>query len=121
MTLIDTSVWVAHWRADNRTLRGLLASGEALTHPWVVGEIAMGSLGARRAAILADLRMLPCATLLRDEEVMAMVEAHRLHGTGVGWVDAHLLASARVAGAMLWTVDRPLAAAAKRLGVAFAP
>ena len=117
MIVVDTSVWVDHLRAADRQLADLLLDEDVLCHPFVVGELACGAL-KRRTEILALLGNLPHAPVLRHEEVLAFVEAHDLMGRGLGWVDVHLLASARFAGERLWTRDRRLAQAARSLGVA---
>lgn len=107
MILVDTSVWVDHLRAGNPTLAGLLEHGEVVTHPFIVGELACGSL-RNRAEILNLLNALPAAPEAEHAEVLAFVEGHRLDGRGIGWVDAHLLASARLSGSVVWTLDRRL-------------
>ena len=89
-----------------------------LVHPAVLGEIAMGSLH-RRDVVLRAMADLPRAGVASDEEVMGFVERYRLFGQGIGWTDAHLLAATRLsADALLWTRDRRLRAAARRLGLA---
>ena len=119
MTLVDTSVWVAHFRGSPRAaaLAQLVHDAEVLGHPWVVGELALGSLGARRGAILADLRLLPQAPVVGHDDVLRMVDTHALAASGIGWVDAHLAASALLAGATLWTFDRSLHGVAKRMSI----
>lgn len=116
MRLVDTSVWIDFWRGSNAVadLGRLLEEDEVLLHPWVLGEIALGSLGSRRAAILRDLELLPVAPIVASEEVRSFVDHHQLAGTGLGWVDVQLLASARIAGAEVWTNDRRLASAWQR-------
>lgn len=88
-----------------------------LVHPFVFGELACGNLRAR-ATILGYLRNLPEASVADHDEVLALVERRGLAGTGIGWIDAHLLASALIAGASLWTLDKGLATQARRLRVA---
>jgi hypothetical protein len=117
VTLVDTSVWVDHLRVADRQLAGLLLDEAVLSHPFVVGELACGTL-KRRREILGLLRNLPQAPVVEQDEVLAFVDAHALMGSGLGWVDIHLLASAILAGERLWTRDRRLATAARRLGVA---
>ena len=117
MTLVDTSVWVDHLRRRNAALATLLDGGEAMCHPFVVGELACGTL-RNRGEILRLLRHLPQAPIVEHDEVLAFVETHRLAGAGVGWVDVHLLAAAVLARAALWTLDRALGRAATRLGIA---
>jgi predicted nucleic acid-binding protein len=111
MVLVDTSVWIAHLKQGQPPLANLLASGLVLLHPFVAGELACGNL-RNRAAILADLATLPVAACASDQEVMRLVDHHQLWGRGLGWIDAHLLASALLSHARLWTLDKRLAAAA---------
>ena len=120
MILADTSVWVAHFRGTDRAapLGRLLDVGDVLTHTWVSGELALGNLGRRRTVILKELRTLPQAPVIADSEVMEMVEARALAMSGIGWVDAQLLASALATRASLWSFDRCLDAAAQKCGVA---
>lgn len=117
MILVDTSVWVDHLRKGNPRLEKLLLNAEVVTHPFVIGELSLGRLG-RRKEILSLLRELPWAEPARHEEVLVFVDRHRLEGTGIGWVDAHLLCAAALSSAPLWTADRRLAATAARLGLA---
>lgn len=120
MTLVDTSVWVDFFRGAERaaSLATLLQDDEVSLHPWVLGELVLGGLGPRRQSVIADLERLPGAPRVPDAEVLELIEARGLSGRGVGWVDAHLLASALVAGSGLWTFDRGLAAVASELGLA---
>ena len=118
MVLVDTSVWVEHLQRGNSELAGLLQRGQVLSHPYVVGELALGSL-QQRATILDALQNLPQACVANAEEVLGFIGVHGLHGLGIGYVDACLLASVRLTpGGVLWTLDKRLAAAATRLGVA---
>jgi predicted nucleic acid-binding protein len=117
MTLVDTSVWVEHLRRGNARVKGLLSGGEVLCHPFVLGELACGNLQKRRQ-VLALVSALPVAELASHEEVLHLVETHQLFGRGLGWVDVHLLASAFVSKCGLWTLDKPLVTAARRLGIA---
>lgn len=116
MILVDTSVWVEHLRLGSPRLRRFLEDGEVLGHPFIVGELACGNL-SRRAEVLGLLQALPRATPATDEDVLFFVGAHHLHGRGIGWVDVHLVASARLSGAGLWTLDRRLLREAARCGV----
>jgi predicted nucleic acid-binding protein len=119
--LVDTSVWVDHLRATDRPLVGLLDAGQVLGHPFVIGELALGKL-RRREIILGALQDLPQASVATDEEVLHFIDRHALHGRGIGYVDAHLLAAvALTAGTTLWTRDRRLHDAAVRLGSASTP
>lgn len=121
MILVDTSVWIDHLRRGDAHLIERLERGEVLSHPSVVGEVALGSL-RQRDVIIESLLALPHATIASDEEVMHLIAQHRLPGRGIGWIDAHLLASARLMpGAKLWTHDKRLSALAQMLGVAASP
>ena len=115
MVLVDTSVWVEHLRRRDARLTALLESAEVLTHPFVIGELACGNL-ARRQEVLGALRALPGAPVAQDTEVLDFIGAHRLQGRGLGFIDIHLLASARLAGFPLWSADKHLAAVAEELG-----
>lgn len=115
--LVDTSVWVDHFRRRNDALIQLLAQDRVLVHPFVIGEIACGTPPAR-ARTLADLDQLQPSQQASAREVLAFVERERLFGLGCGWVDMVLLASALMTpGAALWTLDGRLANLAERLGV----
>lgn len=117
MILVDTSVWVDHFRTGDPRLAELLASGAVLSHAFVVGELALGNL-RQRGLILDALADLPQAVVASHEEALRLVEAANLHGRGIGYVDTHLLASVRLtAGTLLWTRDKRLAAIATELGV----
>jgi predicted nucleic acid-binding protein len=118
--LVDSSVWIEHLRATNAILTELLGDGEVLVHPFVLGELALGNF-RQRDAFLSDLRDLPQAVVAEDEEVLRLVDRQVLFGRGIGYVDAHLLAAARLTnGSKLWTRDRRLQAVATQLGLAAA-
>lgn len=118
MILVDTSVWVEHLRNADALLADLLVRGDVVGHPFVVGEIACGSL-TNRAATLELLQDLPMAAVAEIEEVLGYIDRHKLHGKGIGYVDVHLLvATALIGGARLWTRDRRLHAVAHQLGCA---
>jgi predicted nucleic acid-binding protein len=119
--LVDTSVWVDHLRRGDADLAALLDDGRVLVHPFVIGEIACGSL-IGRAATLGLLMNMPAAALAEHDEVLAFVEQHRLYGKGIGFIDAHLLTSvALMPGTALWTRDRRLKSIAMSLACAFDP
>lgn len=123
MILVDTSVWVDYLRAGDATLARLLDRSLVLAHPWVIGELALGRLRGRDE-VIALLHRLPQPTVATAAEVLALIDAHELHGIGIGigYVGAQLLAATRLtAGARLWTHDRRLAVPAARLGSAFDP
>jgi hypothetical protein len=112
-------VWIDHFRRGNATLRRLLDNGGASVHAAVIGELACGHL-QRRGETLRLLRFLPQVARASDEEVLEVIERRRLFGSGLGWVDAHLVAAALLARGSLWTLDRPLQRAAIRLDVHYA-
>ncbi len=118
MILVDTSVWIDHLQVGDERLAALLDAGEVLGHAFVTGELALGNL-QRRNAVLSDLRELPQANVASDEEVLHLIDRQALFGRGIGYIDAHLLASVRLtAGSKLWTRDRRLQAVAAELGLA---
>ena len=114
MVLVDTSIWVSHFRSGEEHLAALLESSEVLTHPYVIGELALGNL-RRRDEILTFLRAVRSAEVADTDEVLEFIERNDLAGVGLGYVDVHLLAAARISRVPLWTADRPLQAAARRL------
>jgi predicted nucleic acid-binding protein len=119
--LADTSVWVDHLRRPEAALVSALLANQVVVHPFVIGEIALGSL-ARREQTLRNLRRLPGAVTASDAEAMSLIEREQLLGLGIGYVDVHLLASARLTpGTTIWTRDRRLAAVATKLGLAQSP
>jgi hypothetical protein len=117
--LVDTSIWIAHFRAVDEALRGQLATQNVMTHPFIIGELAVGQL-RQRDVILAELHRLPRSETASDSEVLHFIDRERLMGLGIGYIDAHLLAAVRLTRrATLWTRDRRLADVADRLGLAF--
>ena len=117
MILVDSSVWVDHLRRGEPRLIGLLETSQVLTHPFVIGELALASL-KNRTAVLASLSELPQAGTATDGEVLDFIERNALFGLGIGYIDAHLLAATRVnAGLQLWTRDKRLGVVADRLGL----
>ena len=119
MILVDTSVWVDHLRRGDPELVDLLERSAVAMHPFVVGEIACGSL-RDRDSILELLQDLPSAKVADDDEVLQFIERHVLHGKGIGYVDVHLLASvALTEGSKVWTRDMKLHRIAVALGCAY--
>ncbi|MDD2913730.1 MAG: type II toxin-antitoxin system VapC family toxin [Gallionella sp.] len=117
MILVDTSVWIDHFRQGDVELVGLLNSGQVLTHRFVIGELALGNL-QNRNVILSTMQNLPKVTHASDEEVLTFIERHTLFGSGIGYVDAHLLAATLLSpGSSIWTRDKRLLAESVRLGV----
>ena len=116
MILVDTSIWIAHFRIGGSKLGDLLSQTSVMVHPFVMGELACGNL-KHRARILSDLEALPSAVSATHEEVVRLVEVRKLWGLGIGWIDAHLLASALLSNCQFWTLDGRLVRAAAAAGV----
>ena len=116
--LVDTSVWRKYLAgvASTRALGQLLDDDAVLLHPFVLGELTLGGLSDREASLF---RRLPEVPIVDHAEIIAFVAERRFTRKGIGWVDAHLLASALLADARLWSADRALISAARSLGVAF--
>ena len=120
MILVDTSVWVEHLRSGNARLAEELETGRVLVHPFVIGELACGTLGNRRQ-VLDLLARLPSAPIATHAEALGFLERRSLMGRGIGFIDVHLLASVALAGqGQLWTRDRRLAVIANELHLAYA-
>jgi predicted nucleic acid-binding protein len=122
LVLVDTSLWVGHFRRANPVLQALLAMDQVLCHPLIVLELACGTPPAPRDRTLGDLRMLRQAVIATIVEALALVEKERLYDSGCGAIDVMLLASVLLTpDARLWTADKSLDALALRLGVACKP
>ncbi len=117
MILADTSVWVEHFRKGLAPFAEALRRGAIATHPVVIGELAVGNL-SRRLDTLTALQSLPVAPCATTQECLTFIERHDLYGRGIGWGDVQLLASARISGFPLWSLDRRLAEAAAEQGIA---
>jgi predicted nucleic acid-binding protein len=116
--LVDTSVWVQHFRARDSTLTKLLEEGAALIHPFVIGELSLGSFH-QRELVLQMLSRLPAANVATNAEALRFIDQNALFGRGVGYVDVHLLAATRLtAGSQLWTLDKRLNDVAVELRIA---
>lgn len=118
MVLVDTSVWVAHFRDGSIGLGELLNDGQVVCHPFIIGELACGNLKNKRE-ILSLLETLPTATQAEHEEVMQFIETNSLIGKGLGYIDMHLLASAILTHVHLWTLDKKLNEVSSLLGVSY--
>lgn len=117
MILVDTSVWIDHLGEGDSRLERLLNDESVLMHPFVVGELALGSLG-RREMVIDALTLLPQAVRASHDEVMQFLHFEKLFGKGIGYVDLHLLASTRLTpGATLWTKDKRLRSLASELSM----
>lgn len=116
MILVDTSVWIDHFREGEPELIDLLKAGRVIQHPYVTGELAMGSL-ADWPRTIAGLCALPQISMADTDSLLSFVAVHQLAGTGIGFVDAHILASSLGTTVSLWTLDARLLKQAKRLGI----
>jgi predicted nucleic acid-binding protein len=118
IALVDTSVWIAHFRRSDPRLLTLLSRGEVFVHPAVIGELACGNL-TRRDRVLSDFQKLPGAAIADHQETLFVIESHRLWGKGIGWADAQLVASALLTGCKLWTQDKRLHEVAAALHISY--
>jgi hypothetical protein len=118
MVLADTSVWIDHFRGSERRLAGLLDRGSVVMHPFVVGELLLGK-ASRITGLIEDLNALPGAAFASTDEVLKFIAERKLPGSGIGYVDAHLLtATALTPETTIWTRDKRLLAAARALSLA---
>lgn len=120
MVLVDTSVWVGHFRSGDTRLVALLNGNQVLTHPMVIGELACGNL-RNRSDTLTRLKDLPKAFVASDEVALSFIERHKLMGRGIGYIDAHLLVSTALDASSLWTLDNRLMSVAMDLHIAYLP
>jgi len=116
MILVDTSVWVNHLRRSDIQLEKLLLDGEVVCHPFVIGELACGDI-KNRYEILSLLQALPKAPTIDLAEYLYFIQQNHLSGTGIGFVDVHLLASSQLSGIPLWTNDKRLKEIALKLKI----
>ena len=117
MILVDTSIWVDHFRTGEKGLVDLMNAERVLTHPFIIGELALAHL-PNRQTVLRFLAKLPEAITAREDEALHFIEKHALASQGIGYVDAQILASAQLTiGARLWTRDKRLLAVAGRMGL----
>jgi predicted nucleic acid-binding protein len=115
MILVDTSVWIDFLRSGNSLLENLLREGEVATHPIVIGELHVGNI-SKRGEFLGLLKNLPLTTEASHAEVIEFIEANRLYGKGVGYMDVSILCSSILSGTPLWTMDKKLEKLAKKFG-----
>lgn len=118
MVIVDTSVWIAHFRSSSPALHELLLEEQVLCHPFIVEELACGSLHNRKE-ILSLLRNLPAAQLAEHEEILTFIEYKKLFSLGIGLVDVHLLASSLLTKSSLWTLDKNLGKLATKLNLLY--
>ena len=117
MILADTSIWIDHLRLGNKELRKHLQDGNVVIHPFVIAELALGSL-QERTQTLALLDLLPQVRVAQLNEVRLTIEARSLYSRGIGLIDAHLIASVLInPPTLLWTRDKQLRKLAEGLGI----
>jgi hypothetical protein len=107
ITLVDTSIWIQHLRTPDKNLNRLLAENQVFVHPFIIGEIFIGHV-RNREEVMTLLGYLPQIKTATEKEVQDLVREHRLFGRGLGWIDCHLLASALLQGADLYSKDHAL-------------
>jgi predicted nucleic acid-binding protein len=118
MVLADTSIWIDHFRRSDLQLAQLLDRGDVVTHPFVIGELLLGHV-PKIAEMIDDLDKLPKAVVASTDEVLKFISNRKLPGSGIGYVDAHLLAAAALTPeTLVWTRDKRLLAAAQLLALA---
>jgi len=118
MVLVDTNIWINHFRRLDPGLVEVLNHGSVVCHPFIIGELACGNL-KNRNEILGLLQSLPATKVIEQDEFMEFVESRQLMGKGLGFVDIHILASAVLTEVLLWTGDKRLAKTAADIGVAY--
>ncbi|MBI5968928.1 MAG: PIN domain-containing protein [Deltaproteobacteria bacterium] len=118
MVIADTSIWVAHLREGSHHLEELLLDDQVVCHLFIIGELACGNIKNRKE-FLSLLQSLPMAPTVSLDELLYFIEENGLIGMGIGFVDAHLLASAQLSGTPLWTTDAKLRLAARKLRVSY--
>ena len=116
MTLVDTSVWINHFRRADAALSQLLSDGAVRVHAFSIGELACGNFKDRKGT-LTDLRDLPAAPIADEAEVSYLLDHYQLWGTGLGWVDLHIITVAALTGWSLFTADAAMQRAARKIGI----
>jgi len=118
MVLVDTSIWVDHLRKGRRHLEKLLLNAEVVCHAYIIGELACGNL-KNRSEILTLLQSLPVIPIIDLDEYLYFIDRNLLYGFGIGFVDIHLLASAKLIDIPIWAADKKLREAAINLNVSY--
>ena len=118
MVLVDTSIWISHFRKGNSQLQVLLIDGKVACHPFIIDELACGNI-SNRQEILALLEALPKTELADHDEILYFIDQYRLMGKGLGLIDMHLLISTQLSGVSLWTLDNNLNDTADELNLSF--
>lgn len=118
MILVDTSIWISHFREGNSQLKKLLLDELVVCHPFIIGELACGHL-KNREEIIALLMSLPKARTVENDEIMHFIENRKLMGLGIGLIDVHLLASSLLTNSLLWTADKQLSTVSSKLNILY--
>ncbi len=118
MVVVDSSVWMAHLRTAEPSMKALLQQRKLLMHPFAVGEIMVGSF-RDRVSVRAFLANVEQAVVVPNDLVLQQLEFWSAYSRGVGWIDMHLISSAYASHALLWTRDKRLAALAEQIGLRF--
>ena len=118
MVLVDTSIWINHFHKSDNKLQNLLYELNVTCHPFIVGELACGNI-RNREEILTLLQGLPSEKVVSNEELLFFIDKHKLMGRGIGFVDIHLLAAAKLMGHLLWSADKRLNSVAAEMGLSF--
>ena len=120
MVLVDTSVWISHLRDGNYRLMELLNNCDVLCHPFIIGELACGNI-KNRDEIISLLKSLPMAKTIEHDEALIFIEDRELAGSGLGFIDVHILASAILSDSLLWSLEKKLSDTALELNIDFIP
>jgi predicted nucleic acid-binding protein len=118
MILVDTSIWISHFKESNSHLRKLLLDDLVTCHPFIIGELACGNIKSRKE-IISLLKALPQAQIAHDDEILQFIEQKKLMGIGIGLIDIHLLASSLLTNLDLWTADKRLRTTALRFNILY--
>ncbi len=118
MILVDTSIWISHFREGNSQLKELLLDELVVCHPFIIGELACGHL-KNREEIISLLKFLPKARTVENDEILYFIENRKLMGLGIGLIDVHLLASSLLTNSLLWTADKQLSTVSSKLNILY--
>ena len=116
MILVDTSIWISHFRDGNSQLKQLLLDEQVVCHPFIIGELACGHLKNRKE-IISLMLSLPKAEIVENDEILHFIENRKLMGLGIGLMDIHLLASSFLTHSLLWTIDKQLRTVSSKLNI----
>ncbi len=118
MVLVDTSIWISHFREKNSHLNKLLMDESVACHPFIIGELSCGNIKNRKE-IISLLQALPQTLVAEHDEILAFIENKKLMGIGIGLIDVHLLAAALLSNLPLWTADKRLRTTASKFSILY--